>query len=928
MVTNPKSKKTSENGKSIKYMKLKKMQGGAQKAPMKYAPEVAPTATSNSLKWWIAGAYLLSLVAIAGLAAALTVGVLGYEKAKGNTFENNTQVVIYNITNNITEIIYVNSTSNASGTGIVETIVPGPGINVTDTDPANPIVWNTGLYDAFAGAGILIDKTDPHNPIFSATGSSNASSSCITAFYYDVTAADLNAGVVTIFSATGSTQYLESIFLYFNASVDFDLGGDRDVVITPNFGNDNVNGFTIPSADLQNLFSAYFDGNAFYYGMFTPKITIPTGSITASYSGGTTNYASGILSLFIVQLDVSSNCSSSGGSGSGIVETIEPGLGISVDSTDPASPIVTNIGIRNITEGENISINRTDPYNPIISATGGGALPQAVLYNDGSIGDLFLLTKVNGNFGLYNDVTQVFSFANQSTIPTVDGTSQPNGLVIDSNENGYIIGYFYNGNLAFGDTTLTANLQGNCYIAKFDSNGNWIWAIQSTNTGYCEGIAIAVDDSDNIYITGNFYGDVDFGSTTLTSTGGGGDTFVAKADSDGNWILAFMSTSYDPINGGSSGHSIYVDSTGFIYVGGQFYINETFGTTTLESVNYQVYLAKSNATGSWIWAIQDTGSGTSSEIRSITSTTDGNIYATGFFIDDATFGSTTLTSPGITTLFVAKADSTGSWIWAVDATADTYAESNSIIVDSFNNLYIAGYVTGATVFGSTTINNEAVNVMFLAKADSTGSWIWAIQNTGDCQISSNQRLDIYADSFIAVTGPFSGAEAIFGSHSITPGASTGFIQAYISKATTDGEWIWALSGDRTIASNNAGIDIKFLSDGNLYNIGMFSYQITFEPFTLTSPDGHQQNYITKISGDGNTVIYQFAMLAESGVITDVVSFATNGLITGASGFITGTYYYYNPDTNALTIITTAFPIGYAMSTTSFLMTPVNPLFTP
>lgn len=52
----------------------------------------------------------------------------------------------------------------------------------------------------------------------------------------------------------------------------------------------------------------------------------------------------------------------------GIKELVE-GDGINVDVTDPTRPVISNIGVLDITAGANISINKLNPRNPIISST-------------------------------------------------------------------------------------------------------------------------------------------------------------------------------------------------------------------------------------------------------------------------------------------------------------------------------------------------------------------------------------------------------------------------------------------------------------------------------------------------------------------------------------------------------------------------------
>ena len=45
----------------------------------------------------------------------------------------------------------------------------------------------------------------------------------------------------------------------------------------------------------------------------------------------------------------------------------------------------------------------------------------------------------------------------------------------------------------------------------------------------------------------------------------------------------------------------------------------------------------------------------------------GNVYVTGYFSENATFGSTILTSNGGSDIFVAKLDVSGSWKWVIKA---------------------------------------------------------------------------------------------------------------------------------------------------------------------------------------------------------------------------------------------------------------------
>lgn len=68
-----------------------------------------------------------------------------------------------------------------------------------------------------------------------------------------------------------------------------------------------------------------------------------------------------------------------GGGGGGTVDSVVAGSNISVDSTDPANPVVsTDAVVESIVAGANVTVDATDPANPVVSASGGaGGLDDA-----------------------------------------------------------------------------------------------------------------------------------------------------------------------------------------------------------------------------------------------------------------------------------------------------------------------------------------------------------------------------------------------------------------------------------------------------------------------------------------------------------------------------------------------------------------------
>ncbi len=164
-------------------------------------------------------------------------------------------------------------------------------------------------------------------------------------------------------------------------------------------------------------------------------------------------------------------------------------------------------------------------------------------------------------------------------------------IAVDSAGNAYVTVVFTGSSITFGSTTLNAGFSA-VFVAKYDSNGNILWAKSAGGAEGDEGFAIAVDSAGNAYVTGFFTSaTITFGSTTLTNVShGSGDIFVTEYDPDGNvlWALSAGGTDYD------FGAGIAVDSSGYAYViGYSVSPTITFGSIALTNTgSYDIFVAK------------------------------------------------------------------------------------------------------------------------------------------------------------------------------------------------------------------------------------------------------------------------------------------------------------------------------------------------
>ena len=255
----------------------------------------------------------------------------------------------------------------------------------------------------------------------------------------------------------------------------------------------------------------------------------------------------------------------------------------------------------------------------------------------------------------------------------------------------------------------------------------WEWVVQAGGYANEEGKSIAVDNAGNSYVTGNFRGTATFGSFSFTSDEHL-DIFIAKTDATGNWLWANQAGGIS----GDTGYSIKIDNGGNCYLTGYFVDIATFGPFTLETAGIwesDIFVAKIDSEGNWIWVTQ--ASGYSNDIgKSITIDNDGNCLVTGNFSGTATFGSHSLICIGSTNIFVAKIDADGNWLWATQAICHYTNSGNSIIIDNAGNSYVTGYFNETVTFGSYSLISSGDSDIFVAKMDIDGNWLWAIQAGG------------------------------------------------------------------------------------------------------------------------------------------------------------------------------------------------------
>jgi hypothetical protein len=300
-------------------------------------------------------------------------------------------------------------------------------------------------------------------------------------------------------------------------------------------------------------------------------------------------------------------------------------------------------------------------------------------------------------------------WAKQISSGTYDACSS---IKLDASGVPYITGAF-SSTATFGTTSLTSDGGNDIFVAKYNPvNGDVIWAKKFGGANDQQGISISISSSGDIYLAGGFFVTSNFGTITISATGGL-DGFIAKLNSSGDIVWAKQISGLEWENA----LSIVPDGNDNCYVAGYFTATTNFGGSNLTSSgNEDVFLAKYSPTGSLIWVKSAGSNNDYDNAKSVTIDAIGNVYITGYFTRTATFGNGTITSNNISRdVFVAKYNSDGNILWVKQAGGPDTDQGNSIVVNAENTIMVCGFFrgTGNSIFGTTPIIGSGNDDIFL-----------------------------------------------------------------------------------------------------------------------------------------------------------------------------------------------------------------------
>ncbi|MCK6470360.1 MAG: PKD domain-containing protein [Planctomycetes bacterium] len=395
------------------------------------------------------------------------------------------------------------------------------------------------------------------------------------------------------------------------------------------------------------------------------------------------------------------------------------------------------------------------------------------------------------------------------------------------------------------------------------------------------GAAIACDADGNTYITGYFYGLVDFDPGPAEQFMSDDDNqygYLAKYDPNGGlvWVVPLADT---PVYG----WAVAVDVDGNAYVTGEFFgtgdFNPGAGVTELSVIPYNsnnvshsnVFASKFTTDGEFVWA-KGWGSDGYCFGRGIAVDADGSVVTTGDFRGTVDFDPGTGVfeientghrdaENGDPDVFISKLDSNGDFVWAKSVTHFLFA--TDVAVDSANNILVCGQVYNyATVdfdpgAGVESFDASNGNSGYIFKLNTNGDFVWArtfehTQNRGGTDIIPRGISVDYEDNVIAA-GEFQ-LDVDFdpGPGQFVENSTESSLDIFALKLDSEGNFQWVRHTGTTKPC--AGNDVAVDNLGNIFLTGSFQDTIDFgfgAADAASTSAGEMDIYVMKLTGAGD-----------------------------------------------------------------------------
>lgn len=333
------------------------------------------------------------------------------------------------------------------------------------------------------------------------------------------------------------------------------------------------------------------------------------------------------------------------------------------------------------------------------------------------------------------------------------------------------------------------------FIVKFDSCGVLVWCTYFGTQGFDSAERIAFSKDSSIVITGYTDGtDLPVTAGCFQSTSNGAnDCFIAKFNLNGQprWISYFGGTQSDFSYAVSidKDNNILIGGTSLspsIHTTAQSFQQNLIGAT-------DAFIAKFNKTGQLKFATFYGGTN-AEDIHDVTTDISGNIIAVGGSFSNnlsTTPSCLQASSNGGMEVYVIKLDSVGTRLFSTYIGGAMLDDAYGVCVDGLKNIYLTGHTSSADFF-KTAVSHQTVITgstdNYCLKLTPTGSLVWStifggssFDNNIHCKIDAN-------DQIVSLINTQSTDFPMLGANNFT--TNTGVGDIVIAKISSNGVLNW------------------------------------------------------------------------------------------------------------------------------------------
>ncbi len=432
-------------------------------------------------------------------------------------------------------------------------------------------------------------------------------------------------------------------------------------------------------------------------------------------------------------------------------------------------------------------------------------------------------------------------------------------LTVDAAGNTYAAGHFQ-GTVDFdpgaGVTELVSYGARDAFVAKYSPAGDLVWAKVIGGSGTESAVGVAVDNQGNVIFVGetNSPGDTDYDPGPDTKYLGTG-LYIEKLDAAGQFVWTRIVN-----NTGAHATGVAVDAAGNVAVSGWFTGSVYFtlpGAALTSAGGEDAFVAMYSPAKTPLWAARWGGT-ENDRAQAVTVDAAGNVLTTGYFNGTADLdpGAGTLSRTAVGLLgdaFVNKFGPGGTFAWAAQLSAGTYAAGYGVAADAAGNVYSTGSAYGSGDFdpgaGTATVSTFGYENPYLSKLDSAGKYVWAktfagvgFQHAGGAAVAVDPAGGVYVAGYHSETADFDPGAGT------APVASAGQKDGFVSKWDPAGTFKWAAAVGGTGFDEATAVAVA--RDGTLAVGGYFSDTADLDPTAGSNPvtsGGGEDGFLARLT---------------------------------------------------------------------------------